>query len=80
MQFGSLEAIKQAVIANLGVSVLSRFAIEQEVAAGQLQVLEVPDLEIKRNFRLIHHKDRQFSEPTLAFLRLLKENVRTKSN
>ena len=80
MQFGSLEAIKQAVIANLGVSVLSKFAIEHEVTAGQLQVLEVPDLEIKRNLRLIHHKDRQFSEPTLAFLRLLKENVRTKSS
>lgn len=75
MQFGSLEAIKQAVAANLGVSILSQFVIDQEVCTGRLHVIRVPELEIKSEVNIIYHKDKNLSAPTMAFLRLLKENI-----
>lgn len=78
MQFGSLEAIKQAVAANLGVSILSQFVIDQEVCAGQLHVVHIPELEIKRDIKVVFHKDKKLSAPTNAFLRLLKENIAPK--
>lgn len=75
MQFGSLEAIKQAVAANLGVSVLSRFVIDQEVCSGHLHIVHIPELEITRNVNVIFPKDKRLSAPTTAFLRLLKDNL-----
>lgn len=78
MQFGSLEAIKQAVAANLGISILSQFVVDQEVCAGKLHVLHIPELEIKRDIKVVFHKDKKMSAPTTAFLRLLKENIAPK--
>lgn len=78
MQFGSLEAIKQAVANNLGISILSQFVVDQEVCAGQLHVLHIPELEIKRDIKVVFHKNKKMSAPTTAFLRLLKENIAPK--
>ncbi|GAW30658.1 selenium metabolism-associated LysR family transcriptional regulator [Carboxydocella sp. JDF658] len=75
MQFGSLEAIKQAVAANLGISLLSRFVIDQEVCAGSLQVIKIPELTIRREIKLLRHKDTKISAPVQAFLRLVNENL-----
>lgn len=75
MQFGSLEAIKQAVAANLGVSVLSGFVVDQEVCSGNLHILHIPELEITREICVVFHKEKELSVPTTAFLRLLKDNL-----
>lgn len=78
MQFSSVEAIKQAVAANLGISVLSRFAIDQEVCAGKLKVIQVPELQVVRDIKLIFHKDRNLSAPAKAFLGLLQDDIAPK--
>ncbi|MHB8126525.1 MAG: selenium metabolism-associated LysR family transcriptional regulator [Desulfitobacteriaceae bacterium] len=75
MQFGSLEAIKQAVAANLGISVLSRFVVDQEVCSGNLHILHIPELEISREISVVFHKEKKLSVPSTAFLRLLKDNL-----
>jgi DNA-binding transcriptional LysR family regulator len=73
MQLGSTEAIKQAVTANLGISVASRYSIETELDMGRLCTANVPTLRMHRRFLLLHHKDKRLSKTAVAFRLLLQE-------
>ena len=52
-EMGSSEAVKEAVLAGLGVSVLSVHAIERELAQGLLAAVALQDCPIDRRFYLI---------------------------
>lgn len=73
MQLGSTEAIKQAVAANLGISIASRYSVEAELASGRLHAANVPTLRMQRHLLLLHHKDKRVSRAMLAFRLLLQE-------
>jgi DNA-binding transcriptional LysR family regulator len=73
MQLGSTEAIKQAVAANLGVSVASRYAVRHELAGRRLIQPDVAGLVIARDLLLVHHKDKRLSRAAVAFRHLLYE-------
>jgi molybdate transport repressor ModE-like protein len=45
-----IEAIKTATIQCMGFSFLSRWCVKNELALGQLRVLRIPDLVIRRGF------------------------------
>jgi DNA-binding transcriptional LysR family regulator len=62
------EAIKQGVLAGLGVAFVSVFAIQGEQAAGRLRPLRVRGLRITRHFQLIHHARRRPSLAARAFV------------
>ena len=64
------EAIKQGVLAGLGVAFVSVYAIQGERATGRLRRLRVRGLRIARHFHLIHHKQRRLSTAALAFMEL----------
>ena len=66
-EMGSTQAIKQAVKAGVGVSLLSRRAVEEECRAGSLWCLRVKDLKISRAFYLVTHRDRSRSPLAEAF-------------
>ncbi len=55
-EMGSSEAVKEAVLAGLGVSVLSIHAIERELNQGLLAAVPVEDCAIERRFYLIYRK------------------------
>ncbi len=71
MQLGSTEAIKQAVAANVGVSVLSQAAVSAEVAAGWLVTLRFSGGALRRTFHLVRRRAQHVSPIVEAFLRLL---------
>jgi DNA-binding transcriptional LysR family regulator len=73
MQLGSTEAIKQAVAANLGISVASRYSVEAELASGRICAANVPALKMQRRLLLLHHKDKRLSKTAVAFRLLLQE-------
>lgn len=73
MQLGSTEAIKQAVAANLGVSIASRYSVEAELASGRLCAANVPALRMNRRLLLLHHQDKRLTKTALAFRLLLGE-------
>ncbi len=50
--FGSNQSIKMAVAAGLGVAFVSRWSVQNNVAAGRLRVLPLRDLRIVRAFSL----------------------------
>ena len=78
MELGSAEAIKQAVMAGLGVSVLSLQNLQLELEAGLLAVLDVQHFPIKRKWYAVHHKQKRHSRAAHKFLEFLL-NEGTKS-
>lgn len=70
MELGSTEAVKQAVAAGLGVSVVSIATIAQELELGRLVVLDVPDLLVRRTLTRLSMIGRRPSRALRAFLAL----------
>ena len=62
------EMVKQAVAANLGISILSRCAVEFEVAAGRLRIVPVDGLRIERAIWLLRRRDHRLPRVAQAFL------------
>ena len=57
----------QAVKAGVGVSLVSRRAVEEECRAGSVWCLRVKDLKIARAFYLATHRERSRSPLAEAF-------------
>ncbi len=57
IEIGSNETIKQAIMAGLGLALISAHTIEAEVAAGRLVVLDVVGLPIMREWFVVHRAD-----------------------
>ncbi len=72
MELDHPEAIKQAVIAGVGVAFLSVHAVRGDVAAGRLRVLRLRGLRIRRHFHVIHHEARALPASARAFVQLLQ--------
>jgi DNA-binding transcriptional LysR family regulator len=66
------EGVKQAVMAGLGIAMVSRFAITLEVQQGVLCALPVSDLHIERDLSIIRRKDVRMPAAVQAFLDLLQ--------
>ncbi len=73
---GSTDAVKQALKNGLGVSFISKIAIEEEVSRGNLKILTMEDFSIKRSFSTVTHPKRTLPQRYQAFLEfLLKKEV-----
>ena len=66
--FESQEAIKEAVKAGLGVTVISKKAVEKELESGLLVGYKIKGLPLKRNFYLVFRKKRILPPLSQAFL------------
>jgi DNA-binding transcriptional LysR family regulator len=58
LELGQVEAIKQAVIAGLGIACLPFAATVDSVAVGRLKVLPTPFLDLRRRLSLLLHRAR----------------------
>ncbi len=70
---GSSTAVKEAIKAGLGISILSIHAIEAEVNEGILKPLRIKGLPMKRYFYLVHDKRRTLSPLAQALKKFLLE-------
>ena len=68
IELGSTEAIKQGVIAGLGISVLSKHAVTLEVATGIIKLLDVEEFPLERNWYVAHLADKEMSLVARTFL------------
>lgn len=66
-EMGTTGAIKQAVKAGVGVSVVSRRAVEEDCRQGALTCLGLADLPILRAFHVVIHRERSRSPLAEAF-------------
>jgi DNA-binding transcriptional LysR family regulator len=72
-EMGSTEAVIQGIKSNVGVSILSTIAVAEELRAGTLKALTIKELNLKRSFYLITHKQRSPSPLCKAFIKFLKK-------
>jgi DNA-binding transcriptional LysR family regulator len=70
MELGSTEAVKKAVTAGLGVSIVSMATIVQELELGRLRVIDVPDLVVRRTMTRLSVIGRRPSTALREFLSL----------
>jgi DNA-binding transcriptional LysR family regulator len=75
--FSSTDAVKQAVKAGLGISILSRFSVQEELKHRTLKEVKVPGLEMKRKFYVLTHRKRSLPLLYSVFLEHLKTSSAT---
>ena len=67
MEMGSNEAIKQAVVAGLGISFLSQHTLGLELSVGHLAVLQVEGASVMRRWFMVRHKGKRLTPALAAF-------------
>jgi DNA-binding transcriptional LysR family regulator len=73
-EMGSTDAIRQAIKAEVGVSILSRRAVADELNFRKLLQIPIKELSFTRHFYLVTHKKRSRSPLGQAFVDFLVEN------
>lgn len=73
LELPSCEAVKRAVAAGLGLSFVSRSAIDLELNQGLLTVLSGSGLSLSRQLYVISRKDVRLSPAALAFLAFVRK-------
>jgi LysR family transcriptional regulator, low CO2-responsive transcriptional regulator len=68
LELTSTEAVKQAVIAGLGVSVLSVFSMHFELLQGDIKILPASGFPLKSDWRLIWLKNKTLTPVAKAYL------------
>src|SRR5947209_5311119 len=74
LELGSIEAIKEGVAARLGIAVLSRESVALEVANGDLAMLDVQGFPLKRQWYVVHLKERRLSRAAAALRQFLLQS------
>jgi DNA-binding transcriptional LysR family regulator len=74
IELTSNEAVKQAVLAGLGHSIMPLIGIKNELKNGDLQIIPMPGLPISTTWNLIWLRTKKLSPAAKAFLEYLTDN------
>lgn len=75
MEMSSNETIKQAVIAGLGIALISAHTIASEVADGRLLVIDVEGLPVLRWWQVVRRTDRHVLPPAESMWTFVVEHA-----
>ncbi len=67
------ETIKNSVIKGMGISMISKLAVEKEVEEGELLQFDFPGGDSERQLYIVYNKNFQLTHSTQRFLKLIKE-------
>jgi DNA-binding transcriptional LysR family regulator len=67
----SNEMIKKMIELDLGISLISKIAVKNETDLGLIKTYELKDLDLKRNFYFVYHKNRTLSPVVEVFKKFL---------
>lgn len=74
LELTSNEAVKQAVIAGLGLSIMPLIGIKNELQRGDLQIIPMKGLPVLTTWNLIWHSQKTLSPIAKEYLKFIKEN------
>lgn len=80
LEFSSVEAIKQCVMAGMGISVLPAVTVATELAQGRLAALRWSERNFSMVTQMIWHKDRWLSPALNAFLEVTRAVLHADAN
>jgi LysR family transcriptional regulator, low CO2-responsive transcriptional regulator len=75
MEMSRSEAIKQAVMAELGLGIVSLHTLEMELALKHLVVLKVEDFPIMRQWHIVYRQGKRFAAIPKAFMEFVEEHA-----
>ncbi|WP_339794254.1 MAG: LysR family transcriptional regulator [Imperialibacter sp.] len=78
MELTSNEAVKQAVLAGLGLSIMPLIGIKKELASGEMKIIPIKGLPITTSWQLIWLKAKKHSpvaQSFLSFVEVHKEDI-----
>lgn len=83
--FGSTDAVKQAVKEGLGITIISRFSVSDELEHNILKEIKISDIQMKRRFYIVTHRKRTLPRIYNAFFEYIldeykKFRITTKNN
>jgi DNA-binding transcriptional LysR family regulator len=81
IQLTSNEAVKQAVVSGLGISIMPLIGLKNELENGDLKIIDFEDLPIITEWNLIWLKNKKMSPVGSAYLQYVqteKNNIFTK--
>lgn len=67
MELGSTTAIKSAILGGLGISVISKWAVQDQIKSGKLVALNLDGITMKRDFTIIMNREKFQSEACSKF-------------
>jgi LysR family transcriptional regulator, low CO2-responsive transcriptional regulator len=73
LELSTNEAVKQAVVAGIGFSIMPLIGLKNELNSGELQIIPVRGFPVKSVWSLIWLKDKKFSPAAVAFLSYTKK-------
>ncbi len=76
MELGSNEAIKQAVMGKLGISILSRHAVGEDLRAGRLAILRAHRFPLQWDWHIGYRSQRKLSLLASTFLDYVRNEGR----
>ena len=76
LEFASVEAIKQCVMAGMGIAILPEVSVAAEVADGGLAALRWAGPAVRVSTRVALHKDKHLSPALGALLEVVREALR----
>ncbi len=77
MELSTNEAIKQAIIAGLGVSIMSRYTLGLDVAQSQLAVIDVEGFPVERSWVFAYPVGKQLPVLAQGFMDFTRKVART---
>ncbi|MFO8028755.1 MAG: LysR substrate-binding domain-containing protein [Cyclonatronaceae bacterium] len=72
MELGTNEAVKQAIMAGIGISLISGLSLINEVKLNKISILDVQGLPVMTQWHALHKKEKRLSPVTRNFLDFLK--------
>jgi len=76
-EMGSTAAVIQGIKNNVGVSILSRMAVSDELQTKKLRAVAVTGLDLSRNFYLTTDRYKTFSPIARAFMSCIKKEIKS---
>jgi DNA-binding transcriptional LysR family regulator len=73
VEFSSNEALKQAILAGMGISILPLLGMKDQLNDGSIQISPIDEVPVVTNWRLVWLKNKSFSPAARAFLTYLSE-------
>jgi DNA-binding transcriptional LysR family regulator len=72
MEMENPESVKKAVQSGLGIAFISLFAVETELKAKSLVAVVVRGIDIRRELKIVHRKDKHLSRAARTFIEMAR--------
>jgi DNA-binding transcriptional LysR family regulator len=73
MELASIETIKKFVSIGMGISIVPKSYVSEEIARGTLRLVRIRNLKMIRKLGLIYRRNRYLSHASRAFLQVVED-------